>query len=283
MSCSVHRGKYKVLYSREPVTRSAPLDVPEPGIPRKIVAQTAEPPPPPSPPPPPPDAGAPIAGAASAPPAPVKPAGTRTPAWATAGPTSAPAAPPAAAPAAEPARPEGTKLRLRPMEYRPQPKASVERDAGQSVMLEGRVCAYHPEMPVRQRCSMCQAGICVTCDFEFPINIHVCPKCVEAAMNKVSADRKRAAVGALVLATWSTIGMVVIFTGLLARLVQNELYLALADLFLFLVPCLVGTGIGVGAIERRLRNPPYVWVAAVWNLILFGVLFFQMVINNLMG
>ena len=35
--------------------------------------------------------------------------------------------------------------------------------------------------------------------------------------------------------------------------------------FLIFIPSLIGTGLGIGSLDKRLGNPPSVWIAAIWN------------------
>ena len=49
------------------------------------------------------------------------------------------------------------------------------------------------------------------------------------------------------------------------------------------VPAIVGVGLGLGAIERRLRNPLWVWVPVVWNGLLLSLFLLLSVVGAFMG
>jgi hypothetical protein len=43
------------------------------------------------------------------------------------------------------------------------------------------------------------------------------------------------------------------------------------------VTALIGFALGVGALDKRLANPAYLWAAAIWNTLNLGILLFFMI------
>lgn len=101
------------------------------------------------------------------------------------------------------------------------------------------------------------------------------------------SSKRKALVGwALGMAAWSTIGMVLMFSGMLAREFTNEKDLqAFGVLIGALVglPSLIGGGLGISSLDRRLGNPPIVWVTAIWNILLLSVWLLLVIIGSLKG
>ena len=134
-------------------------------------------------------------------------------------------------------------------------------------------CQRHPAVTAIYLCTTCKAPICGTCAFSFPGGIHLCPSCATSPKKPLSGKRRSLVIGALALATWSTIGMVVMFSGALRETVTESDAQALGIVIGLLVgmPAIIGGGIGISCFDRRLSNPPVVWVAAIWNGILLAV------------
>jgi hypothetical protein len=47
------------------------------------------------------------------------------------------------------------------------------------------------------------------------------------------------------------------------------------------VSAIVGTSLGVGALDRRLGNPLSVWIAAIFNGIILAILILLVIVGNL--
>jgi len=145
-------------------------------------------------------------------------------------------------------------------------------------------CAFHPTVQAVQRCVVCNAFVCSTCDFAFPGGVHVCPACASKPPSGIGKGRKKSLVISYVLAVWSSIGVAVMLSGVLASTVQSRSDLEVLGMVLMLVvfaPCIAGTAIAVGSLDRRLSNPPSVWISVVWNSILLAVLLLLTIIGNL--
>src|SRR5262245_1902521 len=84
---------------------------------------------------------------------------------------------------------------------------SVSSVQAQSTSTPARGCPQHPVLPPVAFCKVCGRGSCVTCDFSFPPNIHLCPECVVSSQSALTPMRKKYMVSALVMAVWSSIGM----------------------------------------------------------------------------
>ena len=147
-------------------------------------------------------------------------------------------------------------------------------------------CADHPDVPSVARCRLCAKAVCATCDFALPGGVHLCPTCVEnsASSEEVSPKRKRLSYIAIALATWSTILFVLMFAGAFNSLFTDDAAGNAADLLitnLTLWPLLVGTGLSMSAIDKRLKNTGVMKLAAWWNGILGGIFLFIVILANL--
>lgn len=151
--------------------------------------------------------------------------------------------------------------------------------------LEGVTCSRHPEVPAVVRCQACSQPVCGTCEFILPGQIHVCPDCATRTDQGMSRKRKTLLIWSFALAVWSTLGMAVLFSGLLAN-VQGKAELEVLGMAMSLMiffPSLVGLALAVGTLDRRLSNPGVIWVAVVWNALLVGGFLLLSIIGTMMG
>lgn len=145
----------------------------------------------------------------------------------------------------------------------------------------GTMCAVHPENAAVQRCATCRTTMCETCDFALPGNLHLCANCATTAGDTVSGKRKKAVFWSYALALVSTLGIVVsVIVGAVAK--QPEAFGVIFMLLGFL-PAAAGTGVGLSAIERRMKNPLWVWVPAVWNGLMLTIFVLLSVVGTFMG
>ena len=144
----------------------------------------------------------------------------------------------------------------------------------------GTACRKHPQVAAIRLCATCRAPMCSTCDFGFPGDIHLCPTCATAP-RKMSGKRKGLVVSALGLATWSTIGIVLMFSGALAGAAAEKGFEVVIGLLVG-IPAIVGGALGFACMDRRLGNPPIVWVAAIWNGVLLTTWVVLCVIGSFM-
>jgi len=161
-----------------------------------------------------------------------------------------------------------------------------EQHASQPVFAPppGQACVQHPNVRSVAKCRECGAGMCRTCDFLFPVNLHFCPVCVTSVTGKLSPRRKRYMITAFVLVGWSSIGFVCFVAGAAAGLADGDMGETLIGLALMLLvgfPVLIGTAFGMSARRPGGPNPVSVWVALIWNLLLLAGFILLMVIGSL--
>ena len=147
----------------------------------------------------------------------------------------------------------------------------------------GTMCAQHPSVQAARLCTACGSPMCETCDFTFPGNVHVCPRCVAQPKGELSAKRKRSVRWSLALAVWCTLGLAVLLCGALAEVADTQEELAVLGVvisLLVLTPSIIGTAVGVSALDRRLSNPASIWVAVIWNSLILGLLLILTIIGT---
>jgi B-box zinc finger protein len=138
------------------------------------------------------------------------------------------------------------------------------------VVAPGTMCPNHPENPAVQRCATCRTALCATCDFALPGNLHLCANCATTPSDTVSSRRKKGTLWSYGLAILSMLLFVVGF--------------AVPDVMgLMVLPALAGLGLGLSAVERRLRNPLWVWVPVAWNGLILGTFFLLVIVGLLMS
>ena len=139
--------------------------------------------------------------------------------------------------------------------------------------LPGQGCVQHPNVMPVARCENCGARSCRTCDFAFPGNLHFCPVCIASAGSKISPRRKRYMITAYILAGWCTVGLVAFFGASMTGIAETEAAAMLLGIALMLVvglPSLIGTAFGMSARRAGTTTPASVWVALIWNSLLFS-------------
>jgi hypothetical protein len=134
-------------------------------------------------------------------------------------------------------------------------------------------CQNHPQSQAIVRCSRCTAPMCPTCDFVFPGNLHLCPRCV-TLKPELSGSRKSMVIAAFILAGVATFAAILVFSGAMTG--ASILLVGLFIQWVMLDTSIIGMGLAFGAIDRKLGTPVSVWIAAFWNLIIvaIGVLLF---------
>lgn len=146
----------------------------------------------------------------------------------------------------------------------------------------GTTCAVHAGQPAVALCASCGAASCATCDFVFPGDVHVCPRCVEKPRTGLSDRRKKSLLYAYLLAGWSTVGLAVVASGMLAKAAstpEGSKAIGLLMTLFVLLPGAAGLAVGLGTLDRRLSNPPSVWGAAIWNGLIVGLFMLLVVIG----
>lgn len=147
---------------------------------------------------------------------------------------------------------------------------------------EGVMCTRHPEVQAERYCKSCRKAVCATCDFALPGGVHVCPDCATKPNRALSSKRKTLIGWAYVLAIWCTVWLGLLVGGAFAEVVTDAESAEAFGLFLSLVlfiPSLIGVALAFSALDRRLANPPVVWVAVIWN----GLALTVYVLLNIIG
>ena len=165
------------------------------------------------------------------------------------------------------------------------PAPSVSSFQAAPTTTSERGCPQHPLLPPVAFCKMCGKGSCVTCDFFFPPNLHLCPVCVTTAHAKLTPLRRKYLVTAFVMAAWSSLGVIALISGIFASLAQDagtEMVLGLAIIAVVTVPSTIGTGVAWAALKKGGPNPIGIWVALAWNVLLLGAMVLLMVVGQFM-
>ncbi|KKM72123.1 hypothetical protein LCGC14_1423650 [marine sediment metagenome] len=145
--------------------------------------------------------------------------------------------------------------------------------------LPGTKCQRHPQADAVHLCQACRAPVCATCDFSFPGGVHLCPTCAVSPRKGLSPKRKKLVGIALALAIWATAGTVLLFSGVAVEAGEAG---AMVIGILVAMPAIIGGGVGLACFERRLGNPPIVWVVAIWNIILLAIMVILSIVGSFM-
>ncbi|HEV7671879.1 MAG TPA: hypothetical protein VGS22_25435 [Thermoanaerobaculia bacterium] len=145
-------------------------------------------------------------------------------------------------------------------------------------------CAYHPDSPAVVSCKLCSRWICATCDFALPGDVHLCPSCIETQSTvDVNPKRKKWSYIALALAAWSTFLSLLLFVGVFNSLLNSEGGEAFDRVITTLIfwPCVIGTGLAMGALDKKLKNTGLMKAALWWNAAIGGVFLLLILASNL--
>jgi predicted Zn finger-like uncharacterized protein len=152
-------------------------------------------------------------------------------------------------------------------------------------VLSGQMCFWHPTVQAVQICKACGTAVCQTCDFLFPGNIHVCPRCATSRPQGLSGKRRTYMIWSYVLAVWSTLATIFFLSGAAVAMmgpgVEKEALGIMMSLFM-LVPAIIGTALGSAAMERN-SKPISVWIAAIWNGLIVALFILLCVVGIFMG
>ena len=146
----------------------------------------------------------------------------------------------------------------------------------------GIMCPQHPTVQAVQRCRVCGACMCETCDFAFPEDLHFCPACISKSEGGLSPKRKKRLIAAYLMAAWSTFGMVCVVSGALSGFADSkeaESFLGVLFLIFVLGPAITGLALGVSTRRKQAANPATVWIAIIWNAILVASFVLLMIIG----
>lgn len=141
-------------------------------------------------------------------------------------------------------------------------------------------CVQHPGVQAVARCRVCSNGMCATCDFVLPGNVHVCPACLEKEPStEITPKRRRLMVIAFLIAAFSTMMFVMLMSGTLHRAFGNTEAGNEVLGSIILWSAVAGVAASLASIDRRLRNPVGIWVALVWNAVNLGIFILLMIIG----
>lgn len=182
------------------------------------------------------------------------------------------------------AAPAAAEVTAGPMEEETAP-TTAETPPRWGRQPETGFCADHPEVAGVVRCKLCLKWVCATCDFALPGDVHLCPSCIEhQSTDEVNPKRKRLSYIALAMAIWSTILCALMFGGAFASLFTDDAAGKAADLLItniILWPLLIGFGLSMSALDKRLNNTGLMKGVAWWNGILGGLFLLLIVAANL--
>ena len=141
-------------------------------------------------------------------------------------------------------------------------------------------CVNHGEVAAARRCGYCGSGICETCTFTFPGELHLCPTCATQPSPAVLARKKKFLVWAYVGAifgTLTTLGSVLYGASVAVRRGQADE--AVYGLLGWLMLASVGTGVACANLART-RGATSSWslrAALIWNWALAALLVLFMI------
>lgn len=151
-----------------------------------------------------------------------------------------------------------------------------------SPAAQNQKCKQHPDVPAVHLCQTCREPMCATCDFLLPGNYHVCPTCATKPQTRLSEKRKKLLIGSYALAVWCTLLMAVMRSGMLRHMAANkqdaQALDQIAGMLLF-APSIIGLGLGVSSMDRRLPNTIAMWIATIWNGLIVGGLLLLIIIG----
>jgi hypothetical protein len=126
--------------------------------------------------------------------------------------------------------------------------------------------------------------VCQTCDFSFPGNIHLCPKCATEPQKGLKGKRKAYLIWSYILAGWSTLATIFFLGGGAAGMGEEAGAegIGLMMTFFMLIPAIIGMALGSSAMERR-SKPISVWVATLWNGLIVALFILLCIVGLSMG
>jgi hypothetical protein len=142
-------------------------------------------------------------------------------------------------------------------------------------------CVAHPEVAASVECRGCRSWTCETCDFVFPGDVHLCPKCVKSYATSTSAWRRRARNRSLVYGGVATAFFASLpLAGVLA---ESEAGLTVLGILAFGGGggfALAGLAHGVDAIHRVSAPRLGERLPKIWSQVLIGLMVLISVIGT---
>jgi hypothetical protein len=149
--------------------------------------------------------------------------------------------------------------------------------------VEPRVkCINHAAVDAVYRCRYCSAGICETCAFSFPGELHLCPSCVTKQPPALTAQRRKYLTWSYVAASVTTLTLTLTFVlGASAgsRTAEDNQAIDTFVGWVLMISLVVGLVCGALARPRGQPSPAAVRGAWIWNWVLAGVFVLMMIVG----
>lgn len=150
--------------------------------------------------------------------------------------------------------------------------------------VAGKKCSNHPAVNAWTSCNRCHVPVCKTCAFTIREGYNLCPACASTGDQSMSPKRRKNMILSFVFAGISTLFFVVFWIAMAAAQTEAGAEGAATIIgMIILITGVVGMGYGFSAIDKRLHNPPLLWIVTVWNIILVGIYILLCVIGILMS
>jgi len=146
-------------------------------------------------------------------------------------------------------------------------------------------CVQHPHLQALNKCLSCGAFMCQTCTFDAPGGSTICPECAVEPKIPFNANRKKNLVGSYICAVWCTLVLIAMSFGMYRNMARDPDNLTALNLLItvtLVVPSLVGLGMGVSTMGRRIPTSIAAWIAIIWNA-LFVLRHILLVFLNLLS
>ena len=161
-------------------------------------------------------------------------------------------------------------------------KNTLNNEYNREEIPGGSVCLIHPANPSVHMCKICHAPICITCDFNFGNNIHLCPKCVNKPI-PTSVEKKKKLIISYILGSIAIISLILNF--ILPWIMGIEMYIKFAKTIgiIFVIAALVLPIIGISmAVDSRTRNRKIqkpILISLIINGSIIGIFIIMVIIN----
>jgi len=132
---------------------------------------------------------------------------------------------------------------------------------------------------------MCGVGSCITCDFLFPGNLHLCPDCATSGQGSLSPRRKKYMIASFILAGWSLVALAGVVVGAGAIWGDDpaaEMVLGFVMIAVAFLPSIIGTALAMSALRKGAANPLSVWISLILNSLVLTGFALLVLVGNLM-
>lgn len=129
-------------------------------------------------------------------------------------------------------------------------------------------CVQHPHLQAINKCQTCGAFMCHTCTFDLPGGSTICPECATEPKVPFNANRKKNLIGSYVLAIWCTLVLIAMSLGIYNNMARDQASITALNLLItitLVVPSIVGLGMAVSTMARRVPTSIATWIAIIWN------------------